>query len=100
LWNNGTIIKDPTFQTSDQSDCQQMTWPLTYDDGINLRPKECGSGIAHYICRIEQVEGKHKNSYAAQLFLAFILLQSNGHSSTKMVTVYFIRTGFSNLNIR
>jgi len=47
-----------------------MTWPLTYDDGINLRSKECQSGMAHYICRIETIEG----GYKAQLscFLCFI----------------------------
>ena len=29
-----------------------MTWPLTYDDGVNLRAKRCSSGMARYICRI------------------------------------------------
>ena len=26
-----------------------MTWPLTYDDGINLRAKSCNEQ-SHYIC--------------------------------------------------
>ena len=32
--------------------CEQMTWPLTYDDGINLRAKDC-SAEAHYVCRVD-----------------------------------------------
>jgi len=53
FWSNGTIVIDPTFPTSNTSTCQQMTWPLTYDDGINLRPKECGSGTARYMCKVK-----------------------------------------------
>ena len=28
-----------------------MTWPLTYDDGINLYTKECGTGKSHFVCK-------------------------------------------------
>ena len=46
------MITDPTYPSSNTSVCEQMTWPLTYDDGINLRAKECGTGKSHYICQV------------------------------------------------
>ena len=27
-----------------------MTWPLTYNDGINLYSKDCETGISHFAC--------------------------------------------------
>ena len=51
-WNDGSKISDSTFPTSDPNECQQMTWPLTYDDGVNLRAKHCNSGLARYFCRV------------------------------------------------
>ena len=57
FWNNGTMITDTMYPSSNTSVCQQMTWPLTYDDGINLRAKDCGTGKSHYIC---QVKGARK----------------------------------------
>ena len=51
-WNNGTRVADTSsFPSSNTSACEQMTWPLTYDDGINLRAKKC-SKEAHYACRV------------------------------------------------
>ena len=44
------MITDPTYPSSNTSVCEQMTWPLTYDDGTNLRAKECGTGKSQYIC--------------------------------------------------
>ena len=52
-WNNGTMVADTSnFPSPDSSVCEQMTWPLTYDDGINLRAKDC-SKEAHYVCRVD-----------------------------------------------
>ena len=51
FWNNGTMITDLTYPSSNTSVCEQMTWPLTYDDGINLRAKDCETGKSHYICK-------------------------------------------------
>ena len=51
-WNNGTMVADTSnFPPSDTSVCEQMTWPLTYDDGINLRAKDC-SKDAYYVCQV------------------------------------------------
>ena len=47
------MINNALFPTSNESVCQEMTWPLTYDDGINLRSKKCESGMAHYFCEIK-----------------------------------------------
>ena len=52
FWNNGTMITDPTYPSSNTSVCQQMTWPLTYDDGINLRAKDCETGKSHFVCGV------------------------------------------------
>jgi len=51
FWNNETRITDPNYHASNSSDCQQMTWPLTYDDGINLSPKLCSKEYFH-LCQI------------------------------------------------
>ena len=37
FWNNNTIATDMNYPTANASVCQQMTWPLTYRDGINLQ---------------------------------------------------------------
>ena len=51
-WNNGTMVADArNFPPPDTSVCQEMTWPLTYDDGINLRAEDCAEE-AHYVCRV------------------------------------------------
>ena len=62
LWNNGSIINTSDFPQSNSSVCQEMTWPLTYDDGINLHPKQCGTE-SHYICQ-----------YKCKYFLRYIEL--------------------------
>ena len=51
VWINGSNLNNPKYPRSDESLCQQMTWPLTYDNGINLRPKDCGSGESYYVCK-------------------------------------------------
>ena len=51
-WRNGTVIVDQSYPISDQSVCQQMSWPLTYEDGINLRGKRC-QDEAYFLCQIE-----------------------------------------------
>ena len=54
FWDNDNtmITADDNYPPSDTSVCEQMTWPLTYDDGINLHPKLC-SDEAYYICQIK-----------------------------------------------
>ena len=51
FWNNGTMVNDSVFPASNKSICQQVTWPLTYNDGINLYPKKCETGLAHFVCK-------------------------------------------------
>ena len=51
FWNDGSSYNVLPRLRSNSYVCQQMTWPLSYDDGINLRRKECGSGISHYVCK-------------------------------------------------
>ena len=52
-WNNKTMINDSNFQPSKKSACQQMTWPLTFTDGINMRPKQCEPGKSYFVCSFE-----------------------------------------------
>jgi len=51
FWENGTMINDTNFPTSDPSLCQQMLLPSTYDDGINLLPKRCDYE-SYFACEI------------------------------------------------
>ena len=53
FWEDGTRITDPDYSTTNVSVCQQMSWPLTYDDGINLHAKDCETGVSNYICKVE-----------------------------------------------
>ena len=53
FWDDGTRINGLDYFTTNVSVCQQMSWPLTYDDGINLLDKNCETGISHYICKVE-----------------------------------------------
>ena len=46
------VAETNNFPPPDTSVCEQMTWPLTYDDGINLRAKDC-SEEAHFVCRVD-----------------------------------------------
>ena len=52
FWNSGTMVNNLMFPISNKSVCQEMTWPLTYDDGVNLRGKNCASGKAYYLCKM------------------------------------------------
>ena len=61
FWSNRTIIVDQSYPVSDQSICQQISWPLTYDDGINLRGKRC-EDEAYFLCQTK-----------CNLFMSFIL---------------------------
>jgi len=46
-------------QLEEEPICKVDTWPLTYDDGINSRQKNCDdSEKSYYICR---VKGKSEN---------------------------------------
>ena len=50
-WYNGLTISNPDFPPANSSICQDMTWPLSYDDGINLHPKPCESGRSYFVCQ-------------------------------------------------
>ena len=52
FWNNGTRIIDQAYPASNLNLCQQMSWPLTYRDGINLRGKSCEDS-AYFMCQIK-----------------------------------------------
>ena len=53
FWDGETMIaNDSNYPPPNTSVCEQMTWPLTYDDGINLHPKLC-SDEAYYICQVK-----------------------------------------------
>ena len=52
FWNNETKISYPNYKTSNPSICHQMSWPLTYDDGINFNKKLCKDD-AYFLCQIE-----------------------------------------------
>ena len=46
------MVNDLRYPPSNQTVCQQMSLPLTYDDGINLLPKHCDQDEAYYACDI------------------------------------------------
>ena len=46
------MVNDLRYPLSDQSVCQRMSLPLTYDDGINLLPKRCDQDEAYFACDI------------------------------------------------
>ena len=47
------MINNAIFPTSNKSVCQEMTWPLTYDNGIDLRPTKCESKMSLYVCKVK-----------------------------------------------
>ena len=53
FWENGTMVNDSNYPTSNLSVCQQMSLPLTYDDGINLFPKDCENDEAYFVCEVQ-----------------------------------------------
>ena len=52
VWKNsdGSKIENKKYPPGDKSICQQMTWPLTYNDGVNLRSMKCNQE-AYFICQ-------------------------------------------------
>ena len=66
FWENRTMVDDSNYPTSDPSVCQQMSLPLTYDDGINLLPKDCENDEAHYVCEIPCKIPNHLREACAQ----------------------------------
>ena len=59
IWENGTMVNNSRHPLSDQSVCQQMSVPLTYDDGINLLPKRCDQDEAYFACDIPRTGKMH-----------------------------------------
>ena len=53
FWENGTKVNDERYPPSEESVCEQMSVPLTYDDGINLMPKRCDQDEAYFACEVE-----------------------------------------------
>ena len=70
LWNNGTIINDTEFGSSITESCQQMSWPLTYDDDINLRGKVCEEE-AYFMCQVKC------ERFGLFVLMAFLIIQFN-----------------------
>ena len=56
FWNNDTRITNSAYPTSNTSTCQQMPWPLTYDNGINLHRKFCHNE-AYFVCQSKCTSG-------------------------------------------
>ena len=52
VWKNsdGSKIENKKYPPGDELICQQMTWPLTYNDGVNLRSMKCNQK-AYFICQ-------------------------------------------------
>ena len=46
------MVNDPRYTPSNRSVCQQMSLPLTYDDGISLLPKRCDQDESYFACDI------------------------------------------------
>ena len=46
-------MDNSNYPTSNSSVCQQMSLPLTYDDGINLLPKHCDDDEAYFACEVQ-----------------------------------------------
>ena len=47
------MVNDSRYRPSNQSVCQQMSLPLTYDDGINLLPQRCDQDEAYFACHVD-----------------------------------------------
>ena len=47
------MVNNSNFQPSNGTVCQQMTWPFTYTDGINLRPKQCEDETSYFLCSLK-----------------------------------------------
>ena len=56
---NGTVRENAssTNCTSNILSCQQMSLPLTYDDGINLLAKRCNRDKAYFACDVPRKLG-------------------------------------------
>ena len=53
FWSNEKPVgENKEFSTADVSVCQQMAWPLTYDDEINLHGKDFNSE-AYFMCEFK-----------------------------------------------
>ena len=52
LWENKSSVNNSRYPPSNQSVCQQISLPLTYDDGINLLSKRCDQDEAYYACEV------------------------------------------------
>ena len=46
------MVDSSNYSPSDSSVCQQMSLPLTYDNGINLLPKRCDDDEAYFACEV------------------------------------------------
>ena len=66
------VANASNYPTSNTSVCEQMTWPLTYIDGVNLRGKLC-SEQTYYICQVECI------SLLVEYFVTFIQFKSSSY---------------------
>ena len=51
IWDNGEMVVDSNFPLSSPELCEYMHMPLTYDDRVNLQPRNCTSQ-AYAACSI------------------------------------------------
>jgi len=53
FWENGTMITNySNFPLSNASLCEEMSFPFSYNDGINLLRKRCTQDKAYFACDI------------------------------------------------
>ena len=54
LWvsSDQNVLLHPSIGFSMEGVCEQMSVPLSYDDGINLRPRKCSNVEAYVACAI------------------------------------------------
>ena len=75
--NNGSTIVNENYPPGNQSVCQQMTWPLTYSDGVNLRPKQCVHK-AFFLCQTKCESKKEIKTKIKQLPINFLFTIEGG----------------------
>ncbi|CAK8679940.1 unnamed protein product [Clavelina lepadiformis] len=53
FWNDGSLVTDPSFPSSNSSVCQQMAYHYSDNKTWELSPHSCGLTKAYYICQIK-----------------------------------------------
>ena len=77
------------MSTETKSNCSAETWPLTYDDGTNLRSKSCENGYSYYICKFQGRRETHKKIKKKYFLTSLIII--NGQTFRKVYAQRFDR---------